>query len=427
MDSDVLTDGVAAGVPVAGLSALPIVKPAQSPGQSAAPETTAFAILGAISLSHFLNDVIQSLVSAIYPMLKLSLHLDFGQIGLITLVFQGCASVFQPVIGMFADKRPMPYSLAVGMGASLAGLLMLSVAWSLGIVLLAAGLIGIGSSVFHPEASRVARMASGGRHGFAQSVFQVGGTGGTAVGPLLAAFFILPFGQESIAWFSILALVAMGVLVHVGRWYARNRALTPKRRPAAAAGRQLSQRQVVQAITVLFVLVISKYVYMTSLSSYLPFYLMDRFGVSVQTSQVVLFAYLAAMALGTLVGGPLGDRIGRKYVIWGSILGVLPFTLAMPYVGFGATIVLLVLIGLILSSAFSAIIVYAQELVPHRAGMIAGLFFGLAFGVSAVGAAALGEVADHTGIEFIYKLCSVLPAIGLLTVLLPNVERRGRA
>jgi FSR family fosmidomycin resistance protein-like MFS transporter len=390
-----------------------------------APEVTAFAILGAISISHFLNDVIQSLVSAIYPMLKLSLSLDFGQIGLITLVFQGCASVFQPVIGMFADRRPMPYSLAVGMGSSLAGLLLLSAAGTFGLVLIAAGLIGIGSSVFHPEASRVARMASGGRHGLAQSVFQVGGTGGTAVGPLLAAFIVLPFGQGSIAWFSLLALVAMGVLVHVGKWYASHRAALPRRRAATtASGRKLSQRQVVQAITVLFVLVISKYVYMTSLSSYLPFYLMDRFHVSVQTSQVVLFAYLAAMALGTLVGGPLGDRIGRKYVIWGSILGVLPFTLAMPYVGFTASIVLLVLIGLILSSAFSAIIVYAQELVPHRAGMIAGLFFGLAFGVSAVGAAGLGEIADHTGIEFIYKLCSILPAIGLLTVLLPNIERK---
>ena len=392
-----------------------------------AAEVTAVGILSAISVSHFLNDVIQSLVSALYPMLKLSLHLDFGQIGLITLVFQGCASVFQPIIGLFADRRPMPYSLAMGMAATLVGLLMLSAAGSLGMVLLAAGLIGVGSSIFHPEASRVARMASGGRHGLAQSVFQVGGTGGTAVGPLLAAFVVLPLGQGSIAWFSVLALIAMGVLFHVGKWYASRRSLPRPRRAASAAGQQLSQRQVVQAITVLFVLVISKYVYMTSISSYLPFYLIDRFHVSVQTSQVVLFGYLAAMALGTLVGGPLGDRIGRKYVIWGSILGVLPFTLVMPYVGLAATVVLMVVIGLILSSAFSAIIVFAQELVPHRAGMIAGLFFGLAFGVSAVGAAGLGEVADHTGIEFIYKLCSVLPAIGLLTVLLPNIERRRTA
>jgi FSR family fosmidomycin resistance protein-like MFS transporter len=398
--------------------------------QSAAAETSAegtvFAILAAISVSHCLNDMIQSLIPAVYPMLKTELGLDFGQIGLITLAFQLTASVLQPVVGLVTDYRPQPYSLTVGMGLSLVGLLLLSMASSFAIVLLAAALVGLGSSVFHPESSRVARMASGGRPGLAQSVFQVGGNVGTAIGPLLAAFIVLPLGQHSIAAFSLLALLGMAILWNVGNWYSghrlRHAAGTRKAKIRGPAG--LSQRRIVASIIILIALIFSKFFYMSALSSYYTFYLMDRFGMTVQAAQVHLFIFLFAVAAGTLIGGPVGDRIGRKYVIWVSILGVLPFTLALPYANEFWTGVLAVIIGFVLASAFSAIIVYAQELVPGKVGLISGLFFGLAFGMGGIGAAALGELADVTSIDFVYKVASFLPAIGLLTMFLPNIEGR---
>jgi FSR family fosmidomycin resistance protein-like MFS transporter len=388
--------------------------------------TTAVAVLAAISFSHMLNDMMQSMLPAIYPMLKDSLALDFGQIGLVTLTFQLTASLLQPLVGLYTDRRPQPYSLAVGMGSTLIGLLLLSMADSFAALVLAAALVGMGSSVFHPESSRVARLASGGRHGFAQSFFQVGGNIGSAVGPLLAAFIVLPLGQSSVAWFSLAALLGMIVLTRVGRWYKCTGAVQPRGR-ATSLGRRadLSRRQVAIALAVLLVLVFSKYFYTASLTSYYTFYLISRFGVSVQSAQVHLFVFLGAFALGSLLGGPIGDRFGRKYVIWGSILGVLPFTLMLPHADLFWTGVLSVLIGLILSSAFSAILVYAQELMPGRVGTIAGLFFGLAFGLGGIGAAVLGELADLTSIEFVYRLCAFLPLLGLFTVLLPNIEGSG--
>ena len=386
---------------------------------------TAFTVLGAITFCHLLNVTLQSLLPAIYPTLKQNYGLSFGQIGLITLTFQSTASLLQPVIGLYADRRPMPYSLAVGMGFSLLGLLLLSVAGSFPALLVAAGMVGLGSSVFHPESSRVARMASGGRHGLAQSLFQVGGNAGSAIGPLLAAFIVEPRGQRSIAWFSAIALVGSAILWRVGHWYARHHAAAASR-AKAEPGHGLSRRQVRMALAVLIVLIFSKYIYLSSLSSYYTFYLIHKFGVSVQSAQLYLFAFLGAVAAGTIIGGPVGDRIGRKYVIWCSILGVLPFTLALPYVNLFWTGVLSVVIGLILSSAFSAILVYAQELVPGNVGLISGLFFGFAFGVAGIGAAVLGRLADHTDIAFVYHLCSYLPALGLLTGFLPNIESRHR-
>jgi MFS transporter, FSR family, fosmidomycin resistance protein len=386
-------------------------------------EGTVFAVLAAISVSHLLNDLIQSLLPAIYPILKESFHLDFGQVGLITLAFQLTASLLQPLIGLYTDRRPSPWSLVVGMGFTLVGLVLLSVAPNYPVLLLAAALVGVGSSVFHPEASRVARMASGGRHGFAQSVFQVGGYAGTALGPLLAAFIVVPRGQSSVAWFTLAALLAIVILFNVGGWYQRRvAALRAKARPAGVAS-ALSRRRVALAIGVLAMLIFSKQVYMVSLSNYFTFYLMGTFGLSVQAAQIHLFLFLGAVAAGTVFGGLVGDRIGRKYVIWGSILGVLPFTLALPYADLFWTGVLSVVIGLLLSSAFPAIVVYGQELVPGRVGLIAGLFFGLMFGLSGLAAAALGELADRTSLAFVYHLCSFLPAIGLLAAFLPNTER----
>jgi FSR family fosmidomycin resistance protein-like MFS transporter len=391
----------------------------------ARPEGVAVPILVAISFSHLLNDLIQSLIPAIYPVLKDAFHLDFGQIGLITFTFQLTASLLQPLVGHFTDKRPQPFSLVVGMGFTLIGLLTLSFAGSYGVLLLAAGLVGMGSSVFHPESSRVARMASGGRHGMAQSVFQVGGNTGTALGPLLAAFIVVPRGQGSIAWFSAVALLAMVILFGVGRWYGGKLAsLKAKPRGAAGAAKH-SRARVFWAVTILMLLVFSKNFYLASISSYFTFYLIDKFQLSVQDAQVHLFVFLAAVAAGTVLGGPIGDRIGRKYVIWISILGVLPFTLALPYANLFWTGVLSVLIGLILASAFSAILVFATELVPGRVGMIAGLFYGLSFGMGGLGAAVLGHVADLTSIETVYRICSFLPAIGLLTYFLPH-ERPAR-
>ncbi|HTJ95437.1 MAG TPA: MFS transporter [Pararobbsia sp.] len=397
-------------------------QPAQpAASASAVREGTVFSIIGAISFSHLLNDMIQSLILAIYPLLKSNFALTFGQIGLITLTYQFTASLLQPLIGYYTDKHPKPYSLPVGMGFTLSGLVLLAFAPNFGWLLIAAALVGCGSSVFHPESSRVARMASGGRHGLAQSLFQVGGNAGSSIGPLAAALIIMPNGQHSIAWFAIAALVAIVVLTFVSHWYkaARLRA-KPKARQAGHAA--LTRAQVGMAFTVLIVLIFSKYFYLASLNSYYTFYLIDRFHLPVETTQFYLFAFLFAVAVGTIVGGPIGDHFGRKYVIWVSILGVAPFTLMLPYANLFWTGVLTVIIGLILASAFAAIIVYAQELMPGRVGMVAGMFFGFAFGVAGIGAAVLGHVADATSIETVYKICSFLPLLGILTVFLPNIE-----
>ena len=386
---------------------------------------TAFPILAMLSVCHLLNDMIQSLLPAIYPLLKDAFRLDFGQIGLITLTFQVTASLLQPLVGIYTDRKPMPYSLAIGMGCTLSGLLLLSQAPSFPLLLVAAALIGSGSSVFHPESSRVARMASGGQHGLAQSLFQVGGNVGSAIGPLLAAFIVMPRGQGSVAWFAIAALIAIVLLTRIGSWY---RAHVPAHRAARASMKTstLPRRTIVVTMVILGLLIFSKYFYLASLSSYYTFYLIEKFGVSVQSAQLHLFVFLGAVAAGTLAGGPIGDRIGRKYVIWGSILGVLPFTLLLPHANLFWTTMLTIVIGLVLASAFSAIIVYAQELVPGRTGVIAGLFFGFAFGMGGLGAAVLGELADHIGIEAVYGLCAFLPAIGLLAWFLPTIEKPAR-
>ncbi|CAB3748794.1 MFS transporter [Paraburkholderia solisilvae] len=383
---------------------------------------TVYSILGAISFSHLMNDMIQSLILAIYPMLKANFSLSFAQIGLITLTYQITASLLQPLIGIYTDKHPKPYSLPVGMGFTLAGLLLMSVAPNFGILLIAAALVGCGSSVFHPESSRVARMASGGRHGLAQSLFQVGGNAGTSLGPLLAALVVIPHGQRSIAWFSLAALVGMLVLAQVSRWYKQHPAT--KKTRASVAHPTLSRGKVAFAMSVLVMLVFSKYFYLASINSYFTFYLIDKFHLPVQAAQIHLFVFLAAVAAGTVIGGPIGDRIGRKYVIWVSILGVAPFTLLLPYANLFWTGVLTVLIGVVLASAFSAILVYAQELIPGKVGMVAGLFFGFAFGLGGVGAAVLGQLADATSIAYVYKVCSFLPLLGILTVFLPNIEGR---
>jgi len=398
----------------------PALADAAAPPRPAVRET-ALGILGAISLCHLLNDLMQSVIPAVYPILKDSYALDFGQIGLITFANQATASLLQPVVGYFTDRAPKPYSLATGMAFTLAGLVLLSFAPSFGVVLAAVACVGIGSSIFHPESSRVARLASGGRHGFAQSLFQVGGNAGSAMGPLLAAFIVLPNGQRSIAWFAVTALVAMTILTRVGSWYQAHlveQASRPRRAPAAG----MPERRVLRSLAILVALVFSKNVYLASLTSFYTFYLIHKFGVSVQSAQIHLFILLGAVAAGTFIGGPVGDRIGRKYVIWVSILGVLPFTLLLPYANLLWTEVLTMVIGLILASAFSAIVVFAQELVPGRVGTISGLFFGFAFGAGAVGAALLGVLADATSIELVFTICSFLPAIGLLTYFLPNLE-----
>jgi FSR family fosmidomycin resistance protein-like MFS transporter len=391
-------------------------------------EKTVYTILAAISFSHLLNDMIQSLLPAIYPILKSNFHLDFAKIGLITLTTQLTASLLQPLIGLYTDRKPKPYSLPFGMGFTLVGLALLSMASGYAFILVAAGLIGMGSAVFHPESSRVARMASGGQHGLAQSLFQVGGNAGSSLGPLLAAFIVLPRGQGSIVWFTLAALLAIILLSRVGAWYQHRESMGHSARAKKAVIHpELSPRRVAISLGVLIALMFSKFFYLSSLSSYYTFFLISKFHVSVGNSEIHLFIFLVAVAAGTIVGGPIGDRIGRKYVIWCSILGVLPFTLALPYANLFWTGVLSVIIGLILASAFSAIVVYAQELVPGRVGMISGLFFGLAFGLGGVGAAFLGKLADRTGIYFVYQLCAFLPAIGLLTGLLPNLDRRRRA
>ena len=382
---------------------------------------TAFEILAALSFCHLLNDMMQSLIPAIYPILKENFRLDFAEIGLITFVLQLTGALLQPFIGLYSDRHPKPYVLATGMGFTLLGMILMSKAGSFGMVLAATSLVGLGSSVFHPESSRMARAASGGRHGFAQSFFQVGGNFGSALGPLLAAFIVLRHGQASIAWFSLGALIAMALLVRVGSWYKSSGAMHAARRTALRHD-VVSSRQVVVAVTILLMLLFSKFIYLTSLGSYYTFYLISRFGLSVQSAQVHLFVFLGAVAAGTIIGGPLGDRIGRRQVILASILGVLPFTLALPYANLFWTRILTVIIGIVLASAFSVIVVYAQELMPGRVGLIAGLFFGVAFGVSGIGAAVLGELADRTDLVYVYRLCSYLPAIGVLALWLPRVE-----
>ncbi|MEF4060363.1 MFS transporter [Escherichia coli] len=382
---------------------------------------TSFKILGAISAAHLLNDMIQSLLLALYPLLQPEFSLSFVQIGLITLTFQVTSSLLQPLIGIYTDKYPQPRSLPVGMGFTLVGLIMLSLAQTYPEILIAAALVGTGSSVFHPESSRVARMASGGRHGLAQSLFQVGGNLGSALGPLLAAIIIAPYGKGHVAWFVLAALLAMIILMQVSRWY---RVQTKNTGPANAA-REISPfptKTVITGISVLLILIFSKFVYMSSLSSYYTFYLINKFNLPVQKAQLYLFGFLFAAAAGTVIGGPLGDRFGRKKVIWCSILGAAPFSLFLPYLNLEITCLFTIIIGLVLSSAFSAILVFAQELVPGRIGMISGLFFGFAFGMGGLGAAGLGIIADHSGIDTVFQLCSFLPLIGLMTVFLPKKE-----
>ena len=383
---------------------------------------TRFNVLGALSCAHFLNDMMQSLIIAIYPILKGEFQLSFVQIGMITLTYQICASLLQPAIGLYTDRHPKPYSLSVGMAFTLAGMITMAYAASYGGVLVAAALIGTGSAVFHPESSRIARLASGGRHGLAQSIFQVGGNGGAAMGPLLAAWIILPRGQTSMAWFALAALAAIILLARVGTWYKNQHLNRSKPGAHTAAVSPVSPRTAAWSIGILVLLLFSKYFYVASISSYYSFFLIEKFHVSVRSAQIHLFVFLLAMALGTLFGGPLGDRIGRKRVIWVSILGIAPFALLLPYADLLWTGILTFFIGLILSSAFSAIVVFAQELIPGKVGAVSGLFFGFAFGIGGIGAALLGVVADRYGIEYVYKICAFLPLLGCVAAFLPNIE-----
>jgi MFS transporter, FSR family, fosmidomycin resistance protein len=386
---------------------------------------TRFRVLGAISFSHFLNDMIQSLIIAIYPVLKGEFQLSFAQVGTITLTYQVCASVLQPVVGAYTDKHPKPHSLSAGMGFTLAGLVTLAFAPDYPSILLAAALVGAGSSIFHPEAARIARFASGGQHGLAQSIFQVGGSGGSAVGPLLAAWVIIPNGRASVAWFALAAILASVVLWNVSDWYRRRHLDRPaSAKGAPCAPSPLPAGRVAWSVAVLMVLIFSKYFYLASISSYYNFYLIEKFHLSVQSAQMYLFLFLFAAALGGLIGGPVGDRVGRKRVIWFSILGVAPFTLLLPYVDLAWTAALSFLIGLILASAFSAILVFAQELIPGRVGAVSGLFFGFAFGMGGIGAAVLGGLADRHGVEFVYRVCAFLPLLGVITAFLPDIEGR---
>lgn len=403
----------------------PSSPPSQDSPPAAADSGAAVGILLAVSFCHLLNDAIQALIPAIYPLLKESLQINFTQIGLITFTFQMVGSVLQPLVGVYTDRHPQPYSLVFGMGVTLAGLVLLALAPAYPAILLAAACVGLGSAIFHPESSRMARLASGGRHGFAQSLFQVGGNAGTALGPLLAASFIVPHGQRSILWFSALAFVGMLILSKVARWHQGHLAATSRRGPAAGSHRpRLTRGRITVALTILLALMFSKFIYLASMTSYYTFYLMQRFGVSMQHSQLYLFAFLGAGAAGTLLGGPLGDRIGRKQIIWLSILGAAPFALALPYVDLGWTAVLSMLIAMIMASAFPAILVFATELMPNKVGLVAGLSFGLAFGLAGIGSAVLGKVADVTSIRFVFELCAFLPLLGLLTWFLPDLRKR---
>jgi FSR family fosmidomycin resistance protein-like MFS transporter len=385
---------------------------------------TSFTVLFAIAFCHLLNDMMQAVIPAIYPNLKADFHLSFVQVGLITLAFQCTASLLQPAVGFFSDIKPMPYSLAAGMVATLIGLILLSTAGSYPVVLGAAMLVGLGSSIFHPESSRVARMASGGRHGLAQSLFQVGGNTGSALGPLTAAFLVAIWGQHAVAWYAALALLAIVVLYNVGSWYKHHGLARIRHANRQIVANNLPRGKVAASIAILLLLIFSKYFYLASITSYYTFYLIHTFGVSVQSAQVHLFFFLGAVAAGTFMGGPLGDRFGRKYVIWFSILGMLPFTLVLPYANLFWTGILSVIIGAVMASAFPAIVVYAQELLPGKVGMVAGLFYGFSFGMGGIGAAVLGALADATSITTVYKVCAFLPLLGLLTVFLPNFKNR---
>lgn len=385
---------------------------------------TAYNILAFISASHFINDMMQSILLALYPVFQSDLQLSFLQIGLITVAFQFSASLLQPFIGRYTDKHPLPYSLPLGMLSTLIGLLVLAVATSYALILLSAVLIGFGSAVFHPESSRVARMASSGKHGLAQSIFQVGGTMGTAVGPILAAALILPYGQKSVAFVALFALLGAALLSYVSRWYQANLHNSRGKKSLANYDNHLSAKQVKKALGILLILLFSKFIYMTSLNSYFTLYLIDHFAIGIQQAQYCLFIFLFGAALGTLCGGPIGDYIGRKRIILGSILGAAPFTLLLPWVGFIPSLVLVFIIGFIISSAFPAIVVYGQELMPGKTGAISGLFFGVAFGVAGIGAAVLGALADYYSIELVYQLCAFLPLLGVIAFLLPEIRER---
>lgn len=389
-------------------------------------ENAVMGILVALSFSHMTNDMIQSLLPSIYPILKKSFSLDFVQIGIITLTYQLTASLLQPLVGLYTDKRPKRFSLPFGMGLTTSGLVVLSMAQSYPLLLLGAGLLGSGSSIFHPESSRMARAASGGKHGFAQSFFQIGGNAGTALGPLLAAYVILPHGQGSIAWFSAAALLAIVVLTFISNWYFTNHIKTGRAGAKPVIANPISRTRMIIAVTVLMTLVFSKYFYLASLNNYYTFYLIHKFNLPVKSTQLYLFVFLAAVAIGTFIGGPVGDRIGRKQVIWVSILGTLPFSLMLPHVGLMWTGILSFVIGVIIASAFSAIIVYAQELIPGKPGMVAGLFFGFAFGMGGLGAAFLGKLADIKGIDYVYDICAWLPVLGVLTILLPDMSKKAK-
>jgi FSR family fosmidomycin resistance protein-like MFS transporter len=389
-------------------------------------EQTALRVLGALSFSHLLNDTIQMLLPAIYPILKFSYQFSFAQIGLITLTYQMVASLLQPLIGMITDRRPMPYSLAIGMASTLVGLVLLAAAGTLPLIIGSAALIGIGSAVFHPEASRIAHLAAGGRHGFAQSLFQVGGNFGTSLGPLLAAWIIVPNGQKSIAWFSLLAFVAIVLLVRIGGWYqAKLRSMVARPKPLPHANAPTA-KHVAFSLAILLVLVLSKYCYLVSFSNYYTFYLINKFHVSIQASQIYMFVFLFGITAGTLIGGPMGDRFGRKLVICVSVLGVAPFSLVLPYANLPVTVALSFFAGLVLASTFPAIIVFAQELMPGKVGTVAGMFFGFAFGITGIASALLGELADRTSLNFVFQLCSYLPLLGIFAVFLPNLDKRSR-
>ena len=395
---------------------------------STAAAVTVVPVLIAISISHFLNDTLQSLIPATYPILKQSLSLSYAQIGLITLINQLVASVLQPVVGMVTDRRHMPYSLPIGMTFTLVGLGLLSIAGTYELVLISVALVGMGSSVFHPESSRVAHMAAGNRRGLAQSVFQVGGNTGSSLGPLLAALIITGRGHSRIAWFMLVALLAIILLWRVGAWYAgRVSSAAGTAKNVAAAAPALPRKLIVRALAVLLILIFSKYFYLASMSNYFTFYLMSQFHLTIANAQVHLFIFLFAVAAGTVIGGPIGDRIGRKYVIWVSILGTAPFSLLLPYAGLSGTTVLSIFVGLILSSAFSAILVYAQEMLPGKIGLISGLFFGLAFGLGGIASAVIGVLADRTTVYFVFQLCAFLPLLGLLAAFLPNLDKHGVA
>ncbi len=391
-----------------------------------ASKRTVFPVLGAVSFCHLINDMMQALLPAIYPILRGNFSLSFAQIGLLTLVYQITASILQPLIGFYTDSRPQPSALPFAMLASMSGLIALAFAPSYRLLLAGAAMLGLGSSIFHPESSRIARLSSGGAHGLAQSLFQVGGNFGSALGPLLAAYIVLPRGQAGLAWFAIAALGGMIIMTGLSRWYRSNGHAGRQAKRPAARNSSVTAGQIRLAMSVLVALIFSKYIYLASITNYYPFYMMQRFGLTTQSAQLCQFVFFAAVATGTVIGGPVGDRIGRKKVIWASILGVLPFTVALPYAGLETTIALSVIIGIVISSAFPAIVVYAQELIPGRTGMISGLFFGLIFGVGGIGAAVLGSLADRSGIHIVYQLCSYLPLIGLLTALLPNIESTAR-